>query len=129
MVLNNEKLDMVAQLKAEVCESLRINEDRYLELHYESGCLFLEKKYEPALAALMQSHPLFWAWWKVEYTLFDREYLKETRNNLPLRTQAYYIEVHTNMQYRPSKRIFEQITETATNERSNKSVLHRRRKS
>jgi hypothetical protein len=101
--------DTIADLKERVCLSLRINGDTYDELFHESGCRFLELRYTPSYARALRAHHLFWKWWKAEYMLVDKQYLRETKHKISNCTQRFYLDLHVNMCYLPGKIITSKI--------------------
>ncbi len=100
-----EETNMMAQVKIDVCLNLRISDKKYDELMYESGCSFLELRYTTGYAKQLKSHALFWKWWKVQYAIKDREYLRVTKHHIPKRTQSFYFDMHVGLCFLPGKLI------------------------
>jgi hypothetical protein len=90
--------ELISNTQLEVMSILHLKEEDYLNLFYEAGCGYLERLEkvmvekgvnEPDHWQRIKKSELFWKWWKVQFSLKDREVMVCSGLDTALYMQAH----------------------------------------
>lgn len=102
--------------RIKICGLLRLTDQHYFHLQFEVAETYMTKRCnkDPQMVSLFLQEPMFWNWWKQQWSLVDDDFFASHRQNInkpktvPYMLQRYRKE-HLYIDQYPDKVIWEKI--------------------